>query len=98
MNNETKKQLIKYLNGLARGKKPESCEAGICNLVYSKFGTEGTSITYRPMISWKKRAGYLFPIEGSYRGFEKRGKWAGKRGKLRRSLCRHIAKQLKAEL
>lgn len=97
MTHDELKHTIKLLRSWSNGKLPPYTGCGICfNLPYyiDVYGYAAT---------WPKRnpaaTSRSYPIEGDSVAYaNNKHKWIGDYGKLRRSLARHIAKELSKKL
>lgn len=105
MNIQHKNILIKELNRLAKGGKPEAKGMGIChNLKLAVMRYDIAFNTYffirNNCEDWKHFSGdSAYPVEADWIEYHtcscKGMLWIGNNGKLRRSLCRHLVKKLK---
>ena len=101
MNAKTKKLVIKELNRLARGGIPTDKAYGVCRQLSMIMGFPAYEWIELDSRGWKHNSGDCGnPVEGSYsyhRCKHAGTLWKGKQAKLRRSLCRHLLKQLTAK-
>jgi len=80
---------------LAKGGFPETTYFGICRHITDEVGINGEEVVWKYSKSWPRFSGQKeYPIGGESEFNSNTNLWIGKSGKLRRSLCRHIAKCL----
>jgi len=99
---DKKQELKRLLKRLARGGKPKF-KHGICGNVFLTIGIHLHQIIpdyYRIIKQWPHYSGdSLYPVEGPTKYIFDSYQctlWTGKSGKLRRSLCRFLAKHLES--
>lgn len=98
MNKKQKLLLAEHLRSLASGGHPLNTYWGICSEIRSSFGEAGERLVKKHFKSWTKFSGSEdYPVGGMEEFNRVDNLWIGKSGQLRRSLCRHIAKQLSKE-
>jgi hypothetical protein len=94
------RQIYNHLIKLSNGMMPSRTLCGICYEIHTKFGMDaGKPLECYTLVSnfalgWKHHTGDI-----SYPVPDKDGcnLWTGNSGKLRRSLCRYIAKKIKTQ-
>jgi len=97
--------LIEHLEALGEGKEVLFKYLGLCSEIHDLTGMNALKLLKEYFKTWEHYSGdEIYPVPSTNKNCSAEeyydssfNLWSGKQGKLRRSLCRHIAKEMRKE-